>query len=230
MGNILVIAPHPDDDVIGCGGSIIKHVKNGHEVTVVYMTSGDAGSAITPKRELARIRENEAITSTTSLGVKPENLIFLRNPDGYLECNQKNLVELIELIRSKMPDLVYTPHKEDGHKDHRVSHELTVEAVGRAAGPWFQEAKGKPWSTNTVLGYEVWTPMNSPQYVEDISEEIGKKVEAILLHESQVAGIKYDEATEALNRYRGATTGKGKHCECFQVIKTNLIPCQSPAS
>lgn len=229
MGNILVVAPHPDDDVIGCGGSIAKHTKNGHEVTVVYMTSGDAGSATTPKHELVQIREREATAAAVSLGVKPENLIFLRNPDGYLECGRDNIVALIELIRARMPELIYTPHEEDGHKDHRVSHELTVEAVERAAGPWFQEARGEPWSTKTVLGYEVWTPMRAPQYVEDITAEIEGKVSAIMIHASQVAGIQYDEATKALNRYRGATIGKGRYCECFTVVKTNLIPCQGQA-
>lgn len=229
MENILVVAPHPDDDVIGCGGSMAKHAKNGHEVTVVYLTSGDAGSATTPKAQLAQTREEEAIRAAISLGVKQENLVFLRNPDGYLECSRDNLVALIELIRSKIPRLIYTPHGEDGHKDHMVAHQLTMEAVGRASGPWFQEAKGQPWSTDTVLGYEVWTPMRAPQYVEDITAYIEEKLKAVLMHESQVVDIEYAEAVKALNRYRGAITRKGKYCECFRVEKTNLIPCQAEA-
>jgi LmbE family N-acetylglucosaminyl deacetylase len=64
----LVVAPHPDDDVIGCGGSIIRHIRRGHTVTVVYMTSGEAGSLVHPKEELRLIREAEAREAASLMG------------------------------------------------------------------------------------------------------------------------------------------------------------------
>lgn len=110
MKKILVFAPHPDDDVIGCGGSIAKHTKQGSKVTVVYMTSGDAGSLNYSKEELAQIREKEARSAAEILGV--EDLIFLRNSDGYLEYNKENLVKIIELIRDKKTRFnLYTSRK-----------------------------------------------------------------------------------------------------------------------
>jgi len=221
MMKVVIFAPHPDDDLIGCGGSIAKHVKQGNEVAIVYMTSGDAGSLKYSKQELAKIREIEAKNATEILGVK--DLVFLRNPDGYVEYNKENLVKIIDLIREKRPDIIYIPHKSDAHKDHIKTHEMVVEAVGRAAGPWFQECKGKPWSVGTVLCYEVWTPLQEISYVEDITEFIELKIKALEQHKSQIQDIEYNEAVKGLNRYRGIMTGKGKYCECFQVLKINKI-------
>ena len=102
--NILVVAPHPDDDLIGCGGSMIRHLRNGHPLTVAYMTSGDAGSLRHTKEDLTEIRERETRQAAKILGIN--ELIFLRNADGYLQYNQNNLVRLINLIREKKPEII----------------------------------------------------------------------------------------------------------------------------
>jgi LmbE family N-acetylglucosaminyl deacetylase len=218
---ILVFAPHPDDDLIGCGGSIAKNIKQGNDVTIVYMTSGDAGSLKYTKEELAKIREEEAKEAVKIVGVK--DLVYLRIPDGYVEYNRDNLVRIIDLIREQKPNLVYMPHKNDAHKDHMRTYELVTEAMGRASGPWFQECKGDPWSVDTVLCYEVWTPLQEISYVEDITEFVELKIKALGQHKSQIQDIQYDEAVKGLDRYRGIMTGKGKYCECFWVPKISKI-------
>lgn len=109
MKRIMVFAPHPDDDILGCGGSIAKHARQGHEIITVYMTSGEAGSLTYSRDELAALRENEA--RQASLLLKVNETIFLRNPDGYLEYNRDNLVKIVSLLRANKPDLVYLPHR-----------------------------------------------------------------------------------------------------------------------
>jgi len=218
---ILVFAAHPDDDIIGCGGSLAKHVKQGNNVSVCYMTSGDSGSLDYAKEKLARIRENEARHAAEVIGF--QNLTYLRNPDGYLEFNEGNLKKLVELIRKKKPNVIYVHHQSDGHQDHRTTYQLVTESAGRAGGPWFQECKGKPWLVDTILAYEVSTPLSEFNYVEDISEFIDKKVAAVRKHESQIKNIRYDEAAEGLARYRGVMTGKGTYCEAFKVINASNV-------
>lgn len=221
MKNIIVFAPHPDDDIIGCGGSIAKHVEQGNPVSIVYMTSGDAGSLQYTKKELAAIREKEASAAANLLGV--EDITFLKNLDGYIEYNKNNLIQVINIIREKQPDAVYVPHEHDSVQDHLVTHKLVLEACNRAAGPWFQECKSKSWPVCTILGYEVWTPLQKVAYVEDISDFMDLKIEALKQHKSQLADIKYDEAVKGLNRYRGIMMGKSSYCECFQLIKVTNI-------
>jgi LmbE family N-acetylglucosaminyl deacetylase len=219
MADVLVVAPHPDDDVIGCGGSIIKHVKAGKKVKIAYVTSGDAGSLKYTKEELGRMREEEAPRGANILGVPADQLVFLRAPDGYVEFHKQDLlIQMASLIRSERPGLVYVPHAKDAHKDHIATHEITVEAVGRAAAPCFQECPGKPWSVEQVLGYEVWTPLAQVGYVEDISDCIEQKLAALREHKTQLENYQFDAAIQGLNRYRGVMTGKGTFVECFERI------------
>jgi len=219
---VLAFAAHPDDDLIGCGGSLAKHLKLGNHVSVCYLTSGEAGSLDHSREEMAKIREDETKKAAKIIGFT--DFIFLRNRDGYLEYTEPILTQLVELIRKKQPHVVYVHHHLDDHEDHKVTSRLVNEAIGRAGAPMFQEYKGQPWSVETVLAYEVWTPLSQFNYVEDISEFVSIKTAALRKHQSQLQIIRYDEATEGLTRYRGAMTGKGKHCEVFAVNKvTNLF-------
>ena len=222
MKRILVFAAHPDDDIIGCGGSLARHVKLGNRVSVCYMTSGESGSLDYPKTQLSRIREEEAKNAARTIGFR--DITYLRNPDGYLHYSQSNLKKLVELIRKKQPNVVYVHHPSDAHPDHRATFHLVNEALARASANLYQEYAGTPWPAETVLSYEVWTPLSNFEYVEDISEFIAKKTAALRKHKSQMKNARYDEAFEGLARYRGAMTGKGKYCEVFKILKISCLP------
>jgi LmbE family N-acetylglucosaminyl deacetylase len=213
----LVFAPHPDDDVLGCGGSIIKHAGRGNTVGVVYVTSGGCGSLTHGVDETAAIRETEARKAAVLLGISEVH--FLRNPDGQLSYSVENLSSMTRLLRDFRPDVVYLPHQHDEHRDHRVTHELVLEACLRAGSPRAPECGGTLWPVGIMLCYEVGTPLPQVNYVEDISGEMEAKVAAMRLHESQLANLRYDEAIRHLNRLRGITTGLGAYCECFQVLR-----------
>lgn len=217
---ILVVAPHPDDEVIGCGGSILKHRRQGHTVTIAWVTSGDAGGR-RPKAELARVREAESRAAAKMLGVK--DLLFLGYPDGYMDVTPEALIRGINLIRAKRPDVVYLPHRSDATRDHLMTHQWMMECLRRAGGDLFPECPGEPWSVNTILGYEVWTPLADPTYVEDVTSVMTRKLQALRCHRSQIGLTRYDEAVQGLNRYRGAMTGKGNYCECFEVLRTASV-------
>ncbi len=218
---IMVFAPHPDDEVIGCGGTIAAHVQKGDEVTIVYLTSGEAGGLAVPSDELRDIREGETRQGAEILSVK--DMIFLRFPDGYLDFSPECIRTLVRLIREQKPDVVYLPHAQEGPRDHRVTHELVLDAVRRAAGPWFQDCGGEPWPVKHVLAYEVWTPIGSPTYYNEVTSWIDLKTAALRCHASQVSTVAYDEAVKGLNRYRAILSGMGEYCEAFQVIIGNPL-------
>jgi len=221
MKKILVFAPHPDDEVIGCGGAIVLHQQQGDEVKVVFMTSGEAGSLSADASAVGRNREHEAKAASQSLGIgAPE---FLRLPDGYLENSAENLKKLLKVIRDQKPDVVYLPHPADGHRDHQVTHQLVTEAVSRAGGKAYGDLWTEPWTVSSVLGYEVWTPLSTFQLVIDITDVIDQKITALQQHSSQLTNVKYDEAAKSLSRFRGAMTQVGDYCECFEVIKISSL-------
>ena len=219
--NVLVIAPHPDDDVIGCGGSIAKHVDAGRAVTVVFLTSGDAGSLDHDRAALGIAREGEARAAAAALGVG--DLVFLREPDGPLDRAPLLIDPLVRLLRARRPGVVYLPHRGDGGTDHRAASAATEEALGRAGGPWFPELGAGPWTVPVALGYEVWTPLARIGYAEDVTAVIERKLAALALHRSQVGDIAYLDAVRGLNRYRGAMTGRGAYCECFEVLRADRL-------
>lgn len=218
---VLVIAPHPDDDALGPGGSIVQHARRGDAVHIVYVTSGEHGSPVYAPSELAPIREAEAARGAAILGAQQTS--FLRQPDGDVSYSIDLVNQFIQLIRTDKPDVLYLPHSNDGHKDHQQAFAVVMEAVGRAGGNSFPEWGGKAWSIETILGYEVWTPMRSFQYVNDVSDAIETKINALREHKSQLANVQYDEAGRALNRFRGIMTERGQYCECFEVIKVTRL-------
>jgi LmbE family N-acetylglucosaminyl deacetylase len=218
---VIVIAPHPDDDAIGCGGSIIQHVQRGDTVQVVYITSGEHGSPVYTPAELATIREGEAAQGAQILGA--QRTTFLRQSDGNVSYSLELVNHFIELIRTEKPNVLYLPHSADGHKDHQQTFAIVTEALGRAQGQSFPELGGRGWNIDIILGYEVWTPLPSFQYVNDISDVIEVKLQALREHKSQLANVQYDEAVRSLNRFRGVMTERGAYCECFEVLKVTRL-------
>ena len=220
---VLAFAGHPDDVLIGCGGSIVKHLDRKNEVYIVYMTSGESGSLDYSKEELANIREQETIEAMKILGVPKDNLIFLHNLDGYLNYDKKNLIDITNTVRKIRPEVVYVHHSSDAHTDHKTTSRIVREAISRAAGPWFQECTGKPHCVDKVLAYEVWTPLSTPNYIEDITDYLDVKIKALQMHKSQIKDIKYDTAAKGLAAYRGVMKGKGRYAEAFELLSIDKI-------
>lgn len=220
LSRIMVFAPHPDDDVLGCGGSIVKHRKKGRQVKVVYLTSGEAGSPGFYPSGLNKVREAEAAQALHLLEV--ENPVFMGLPDGGIEVNAQNLDAVVALLRRERPEMIYLPHARDVHRDHLRTHELVLEACRRAAGPWHPQCGKHAWEVAWIIAYEVWAPLNEVNMVEDISPFIDIKIEAIRRHKSQIEHIAYDEGIRGLNRFRGISSGRGDYCECFQILKASL--------
>ena len=104
--------------------------------------------------------------------------------------------------------------------DHHIVHQLVKSAIVGAAGPWFQETTGSPWSVKQVLGYVVWHPMQNYQLAIDITETIQTKMDALACFKSQVEPTRYDEAFKGLARYRGVMSWVGEYAEVFEIIQS----------
>jgi LmbE family N-acetylglucosaminyl deacetylase len=206
---ILVISPHPDDEAIGCGGTIIKHVAEGDMVEVVFITSGENGGHGKSPEETIKLREQESIEAANILQVS--NISFWKEPDGNFQVNEANINRLIEKIKIMQPAMIYVTHEQEEHPDHRSSAKLVIEAVNRLSD------KIKP----AILMYEVWTPIQKIDHIVDISSYVDLKRKAILAHKSQCEVMKFEEAILALNRYRGEMHcwPGGDYAEIFKEMK-----------
>jgi len=202
--NILVIAPHPDDESIGCGGTICLHTDRGDHVAAVFLTSGEFALGDLPREKAWAIREAEAEESASILGIT--SVTFLRRPDHYLgDGIEEAATELRLLLERQQPQLIYLPHAYEGHSDHRACQPIVQAALSSTLIP-----------PPALLGYEVWTPLSEYDRAENISQTMTRKLQAVCAHGSQTKQVRYDRAVSALNEYRGTMTQVGRYAEVFQ--------------
>ena len=216
--NVLVIAPHPDDEVLGCGGTIAKYAEKGDSVYVAIVTKGDLPlfdpSFIEQGREECR-------KADSYLGVK--ETIFMDFPAARLEEVPRYELNdaFIKLVQRIKPDIVFLPHRGDMQLDHK----MTVDAAMVALRPKYKHVVGKIYSYETVseTGWDAPNTVNEfiPTVYKDISKQIKKKIESLSQFKSQIAefpNARSLKAVEALAVYRGTTVGF-EAAEAFILIR-----------
>ncbi len=202
---VLVLAPHADDEAIGCGGTLHRHACAGHEVTPVVVTDGAAGHAFTDLRgaELVARRREEARQGAAAMGLRPP--VFLDFPDGSLRADRTLVNRLAGLLQELQPQVVYVPSVFDSHPDHRQVFAAARRAMAR------YRADCEVWL------YEVWSPLPANRVVVIDPEA---KAAAIRCYRSQLDESEfYVRAMEGLGRYRAisALLGPGRVAEAFWV-------------
>lgn len=206
--NVLVIAPHPDDESIGCGGAICLHAKRGERVTVVYLTSGELGLKHLPRDRACRTREREAEKAARILGVSTCH--FLRLPDWFTGGNISDATrKLAPLVKRARPELIYLPHADEWHPDHKAA--LPIVRGALKAG---DASRLRP----TLRAYEVWTPLLDYDHVEDITAVMPRKLRALRAHRSQLKEFDYARAVSGLNAFRGELSARCRYAEVFQTV------------
>jgi LmbE family N-acetylglucosaminyl deacetylase len=189
-GRILIIAPHMDDEVIGCGGALLLHRNLGSEVRVVFVSdsaSGVADPAIAQK--LRELRQGEMERVRAVLGFQSVDVQGF--PDGSLVKHEDAIARrLADDIRAFQPDQIFCPFPVDGHADHQACA-LALGEAARSAG----------WQ-GQVMAYEVWSTL-WPNVAIDISTVAEEKEALIRLYASQMEDRDYAAGILALNRYRG---------------------------
>ena len=220
MAAILAFGAHPDDIEFGCGGTVRKLIEKGWSAVHVCVTSGEAGSSTIDRATLAATREQEARRAAEVLGA--ERVHFLRAADGLTQYSLDHKIAVINLIREVRPEILFVHASSVQFPDHKLIHELVMSAVAGAAGPWYQESIGEPHLARTILGYEVWHPLNTYQLSVDITTTVERKLAALRCHRSQIEATHYDEASLGLARYRGVMSFSSTHAEVFEVLRTSL--------
>ncbi|HBS25921.1 MAG TPA: hypothetical protein DD827_02140 [Gammaproteobacteria bacterium] len=138
----LVFVPHPDDETLGCGGTILIKRERGTAVRVIYMTDGSGAS--NSSMDLVKIRHTEALEACATLDLEAESVEFMDFSDGHLaDFEQQAVPQLIEILKRYPGYELYLPAADDGHPDH----EATTRFVAAAA------AKTGDWEINE---YPVW--------------------------------------------------------------------------
>jgi LmbE family N-acetylglucosaminyl deacetylase len=187
---ILIISPHPDDDIIGCGGALAYLAGKHNHILVVYLTSGEVGTydASMKKEQLKAIRMQEAAAAYRALDLPDAELIWLNYPDGQLDFSplQKILGQLTGIIRSRRPDAVFAldpglTYFRYHYHDHRTAALVSADAVNAAEFPLEYPELGPAYVVPRVYYYY----SAEPNLGLDIKAVYEKKISALSQHRSQ---------------------------------------------
>lgn len=219
--NVLVVAPHCDDEILGCGGTIAKYTASGHNVFIAIITNGHLGAPELFSKEGTEKVRAEALESHKILGVK--DTFFLDFPAPRLDSipAYQLSIRLSEIIKANSIEIMYIPHRGDIHKDHRITYEAALVA-------------GRPINNTTVkkiLAYETlseteWAAPFAdeafiPTVFENIEPYLEKKLEAFKCFGTQIKEFPHSRSLktiEILSNLRGATVGLS-NAEAFMLIR-----------
>lgn len=219
---ILFIAPHPDDEVLGCGATIFKRAKEGNEVFVAILTNASKSDPIKYTVEKVQNVRNEARKSCEILGVK--EVFFDDFPAPALDQYPAYLMteSISNIIKKVEADTIYIPFRGDIHNDHKAIFDAAMVAA-RPVGNY---------SVKTIYAYETlseteWAyPFAGESFVPNVFEvvsieEFNMKLEAMKCYKSQLRQFPNSrslEALEALSKFRGSTVS-AQRAEAFMLIR-----------
>ncbi len=221
---ILVVAAHPDDEILGCGGTMALHSQRGDDVYVLILGEGVTSRDEKRDRELREkdIAElqHQVETANKIVGTK-KNFLFDFPDNRFDSVPLLDIIKVVEKVKKEVnPDIIYTHHKGDLNIDHRI----TFEAVLTASRPLKDE------SVRSVYSFEVpssteWSADSSnyfiPNYFINIKETLKKKTNAMKAYTNEIRDFPHPrsgKALEILAQSRGIMTGF-EYAEAFMVVR-----------
>lgn len=217
----LVIAPHPDDEILGCGGALLRRKSEGAELAWLIVTGISEKTGWSEERVRQRDEEIERVAELVGF----DHVYNLRLPTTLLD--KMPMSELIEqfstVFKNFRPEELFLPHRADVHTDHRVVFDAAA-----ACAKWFRYP-----SVQRVLAYETLSETEfsldaettfRPNVYIDISNFLERKLEVLAVYKSELGSFPFPRSAEAVRAQatlRGATSGFNA-AEAFQLLRERL--------
>lgn len=216
---ILVVSAHPDDELLGVGGTIAKHTKAGDEVFGCILGQGAIARAGADMHDVEKLK-SDARSAGAVVGLK--NIVFAGLPDNAFDS-----IPLLQIVREVekvvaevKPDIIYTHHANDLNVDHR----LAFQAVLTACRPCNEHCPAEIYTFETLSSTE-WQnkaeAMFRPSVYHDISNEIDQKIAALSHYVGEMRVYPHSRSVEGvriLAQYRGLEAGL-RYAEAFQLVR-----------
>ncbi|MFT5511500.1 MAG: LmbE family N-acetylglucosaminyl deacetylase [Hyphomicrobiaceae bacterium] len=229
---VLVVAAHPDDEVLGCGGTIRRHVEGGDRVEVMFLADGVGARAPVNADSDIRLRRAAAERAALTLGTSPPR--FLAFPDNRLDSVPLlDIVQAVETVISEvLPAVLYVHHGGDLNVDHRIAHQAAVTACRPLPGACVRAIYAFETPSSTEWGTESMGENFRPQRIVDISSVLDRKIEALREYDEEVRMFPHPRSIEgihALTQLRGCQAGLTA-AEAFVVIRDIVVAETRPGS
>jgi len=214
MKKILVIAAHPDDEVLGCGGALVKHKNSKDEISLVFLSDGYTS------RKDGKNRSKQLNLVTKYLRIK--NLFLLNLKDNQLD--QQPLLKIIKnletIIKKIKPEIIYTHSDKDLNIDHQITSKATVTASRLFQNKYIKKILFFEILSSTEQSSS-FTNYFSPNYFIDITTTIKDKIKLCTFYKDEFKKKPFPrsyESVKALAKYRGNFVGK-HYAEAFEVFR-----------
>lgn len=223
MSNVLIVAPHPDDEILGCGGVIYKHKNNGDQIHWLIVTHIFEEQGFSKERISTREKEIYEVANK----IEFNSVNHLKFPTAQLDTiPTENIISSIgKVVKETNAQIVYVPYRGDIHSDHHIVFDATV-----ACTKWFRYP-----TVEKVLVYETLSETDfvidpdtngfRPNVFVDISEFLEKKIENMNIYKSEIAPHPFprsEQAIRALATLRGAAAGV-RAAEAFMLVKERVL-------
>jgi len=204
--NILVIAAHPDDEVLGCGGAIARHASLGDTVHIIFMTNGVSSRDTFFNRDIEK-RKKEARQAADILGAS--SVFSFDFPDNQMDSVP--LLDIVKSIENKIkkitPEIIYTHHIGDLNIDHQITHKAVMTACRPQPGFCVQKIYNFE-----ILSSTEWSTKNLfvPNYFIDISNSLELKIQAMKSYDSELYEFPHPRSIKSIKllaQYRGSSVG-----------------------
>jgi len=216
--DILIIVAHPDDEVLGMGGTILKLSKKS-EINILFLSNGE-GSRNSKPREKKRLKQAQRVAKKLNI----KNTFFEDLPDNQFDSVPLlSVIKKIENIINKFkPNIVYTHHSEDLNIDHQITFQAVLTAC--RPQPNFFVKKILAFETLSSTEWKHKSPGNifCPNEYENIADTIDRKIEIINIYKDEIRNFPHprsEKGIRALSEYRGMEVGY-KNAEAFQVVRS----------
>ena len=215
---ILVVAVHPDDETLGCGGSLLKHKANGDEINWLICTTIDKNQNYyqTREKEINKVSKLYAFNSVHSLLLKTTRI------DEY---SISKLIEKISKVINKVkPNIIYLPFKGDVHSDHRRIFEASYSCTKSFRYPFIKKIYMMETLSETEFAPSTKEDSFIPNTFVDISKHMDKKIQLMQIYKNEIGKHPFPRSERnirALGTLRGATCGY-EYAESFMLLKQIL--------
>lgn len=219
MRNVLVVAAHPDDEVLGVGGTMLKHKANGDRVCWLIITNISEQQGFPKERVESRQQEIDKVARL--LGV--DEVVKLDYPTMTLSSSSllTMVPKISEVFTRFKPEIIYSHNRSDAHSDHRVIFDAVMACTKSFRYPFVKQVLMYETISETEFGPALAEKAFLPNYYVDISDYLPKKLEAMDVYESEVGEHPFPRSLrnlEALATFRGASVGV-TYAEAFQLLK-----------
>lgn len=218
MKTALIIAPHMDDEVLGCCGAICKHIAEGHDVRVIFVAHRAYGHRFDEAQN--KIEKSHAMKAQKLLGYSEAS--FLDLDDERLDaCLQDVIIPLEVQIKDIKPDTVYIPFRGDNNQDHRAVFEAARVVVRPSATPFIRNVFMYEVPSSTEQSPPLPECAFLPNYYIGIDKHIERKLKALRCYETESRPYPHprsEEAVRILAQKRGIETGL-RYAEAFMMLR-----------